>query len=323
MQTMKRLAEPITEPNPKIDHTVIGLMRIVLGLLWLANLEWKRPPDFGETSGFGLFKYISSAGKAPAFEWWGWIVRELILPNYQLFGWVTLLSEITLAALLLLGYKTRLIALVGAAQSAAIFLSVVNYEKTEEWPWSYFLMIAMHLLVFACSAGMYLGLDGVIARGADRLAQLCLGLVAIVVGIVGFIASRSVGFTAKQGVRIGNDNWELKLLWFNRLSALLTVVLGVAVVGIWQLKRRRSDNLIPAAAFGLLAIFQLATTKFNSDGGAFDFEGGLLGGNGTTVAFWAMLAVGLGVLGLRGRRIRSEVAEAVRGSFPDATPLDG
>jgi uncharacterized membrane protein YphA (DoxX/SURF4 family) len=321
MQTMKRLAQPITEPSPKIDHTVIGLMRIVLGLMWLANLEWKRPPDFGENSGSGLFKYISSAGENPAFDWWGWIVRELVLPNYQLFGWFTLLSEITVAALLLLGYKTRLVALVGAVQSAAIFLSVVNYEKVYEWPWSYFLMIAMHLIVFACSAGLYLGLDGVIARNADRAAQLTLGLVAVAVGVVGFIAARSVEFSADQGVRIGNDNWELKLLWLNRLSALLTVFVGAIVVVLWAMKRRRADNALPAALFGLLAVFQLATTKFNSKGGAFPFEGGVLGGNGTTVAFWSMLAVGLGVLAWRGFRARAELDPAPQGSFPEARSL--
>jgi uncharacterized membrane protein YphA (DoxX/SURF4 family) len=315
MQVINRLAKPITEPNPKIDHSVIGLMRIVAGLLWIANLEWKRPGDFGEDTGTGLYKYISSAATDPAFDWWGTIVRELIIPNYRLFGWVSLLTEIALAALLLLGFKTRLVALVGAVQSVAIFLSVVNYTKVYEWPWSYFLMVALHLVLFATSAGRYLGLDGVIERSADRVGQVTLGAVAAVVGIIGFIAARSVGFSADAGVRIGNDNWELKLLWFNRLSATFTIAVGLIVLAGWAAKRSEV-NLLGAALFGVAALVQLVQTKFNRANGAFPFEGGIFGGNGTTVAFWLMLAVGLGVLGQRSLRAKAAANPAPADGFP-------
>jgi hypothetical protein len=32
---------------------------VLLGLLWLYNVSWKRPPDFGQDAGNGLYKFTS------------------------------------------------------------------------------------------------------------------------------------------------------------------------------------------------------------------------------------------------------------------------
>ena len=97
--------------------------------MWLANMEWKRPPDFGRTQKNGLYKYVDAAITNEVFGPWSWIVKNIVLKQYTLFGWSTLLIESALAALLLLGLWTRLAALVGAAISVTIALSVLHYPR--------------------------------------------------------------------------------------------------------------------------------------------------------------------------------------------------
>lgn len=74
--------------------------------------------------------------------------------------------ESALAALLLLGLWTGPVALLAALNSVAIGLSVLHYRN--EWPWSCYLMIALHVLLFATEAGDDIGLDGVGRRGDAR-----------------------------------------------------------------------------------------------------------------------------------------------------------
>ena len=152
--------------------------------MWLANLEWKRPGDFGRTQKNGLYKYVDAAVSHPVFAPYSWIVKHIVLKQYTVFGWSTLLIESTLAALLLLGLWTRPVALLGAANSVAIALSVLHYPN--EWPWSYYLMVGLHLLLFATAAGRHIGLDGVRRAGsaARSKAITVLGAIAVIVGAV-------------------------------------------------------------------------------------------------------------------------------------------
>ena len=150
--------------------------RIVLALLWIQNSGWKTPPDFGQSAEAGLYKFTRFAVEHEVFAPYAFVVRELILPNFTIFGWVVLIVEASLGAFLLLGLATRLWALVGVAQSLAIALSVLNAPG--EWSWAYYLMIAAHLAIFAAAAGRYWGLDGALRpsweRGDSRTARLLL-----------------------------------------------------------------------------------------------------------------------------------------------------
>lgn len=135
-------------------------MRIVVGLMWLQNVGWKAPPDFGREAGRGLFRFTSFAVSHEVFAPFSWFVREIVLPNFLLFGWMTMLVEAGLGAFLLLGLATRLTAAIGIAQSAAIALSVMN--APHEWSWSYYLMIAAHLAILSAAAGRTFGLDALL-----------------------------------------------------------------------------------------------------------------------------------------------------------------
>jgi uncharacterized membrane protein YphA (DoxX/SURF4 family) len=290
------------QTSNRVRNATIGVVRILVGLMWLANIEWKRPSDFGQHQKNGLYKYVDAAISHRVFGPWSWIVEHIVLKQYTLFGWSTLLLESTLAAMLLLGLWTRPVAMIGAANSVAIALSVLHYPN--EWPWSYYLMIGAHLLLAATGAGRYLGLDGVRkAGGAARAkAVTVLGAIAFVVGVVGVIrVSGSTSFTSSQGGLVGWAGGEAKLLWFNPLSALLTAVLGVAAVLSVRL-RKPVLGWVAMGGFALMALQVLAQWRYR-DG---NWTGGILGGTGATMAFWAMFAVGL----LACRPMSSTVAPA-------------
>ena len=279
----------MSEPSSsRIDRSAIAGVRIVAGLLWLANLEWKRPPDFGRHLKNGLYKYVDGAVAHRVFAPWSWIVEHVVLKHYTLFGWSTLLLESMLAALLLLGLWTRPVALVGAANSVAIGLSVLHYPN--EWPWSYYLMVALHVLLFATAAGLVGGLDGVRRRDdrARERAVTVLGLVAVGVGLLSAALVSGHSFAAHQGKLVGWAGGEAKLLWFNPLSALLTALLGALVVLAVRF-RRPVLRWVAAAGFGLMALQVLVQWRYR-DG---NWTGGVLGGTGSNFAFWAMFAIGI------------------------------
>jgi thiosulfate dehydrogenase (quinone) large subunit len=145
----------------RIDRAVIAIVRIGVALLWLQNLSWKTPPDFGQGDPpGGLYLSTTYAVSHEVLHPYAWLVERLVLPNFTVFAWMVLLVEASLGAFLLVGLATRFWALVGIAQTVAIMLSVVN--SPGEWIWSYLLMLLIHAALFATAAGRYGGLDGVL-----------------------------------------------------------------------------------------------------------------------------------------------------------------
>ncbi|MBI2704874.1 MAG: TQO small subunit DoxD [Actinobacteria bacterium] len=155
----------------------MALVRIMVGVLWLTNVNWKMPPTFGEGGG-GLYGFTKEAVDNPVFAPFSWLVERVILPNFIPFGWSVLLLESLLGACLLLGLATRFWAVVGTIQSLAITMSVALTPG--EWPWSYYMMVALNLVLAATAAGRTWGLDA-LARPAwrarrGRLSRLLLKL---------------------------------------------------------------------------------------------------------------------------------------------------
>ncbi len=112
------------------------------------NLSWKNPPDFGQSTGGGLYGYTNAAVIRPVLGVWTSIIENVVLPNFALFGWFTFLTEAGLA--LFLALPTRFWAMVGVLQSFATYFTVGNLPK--EWKWSYFLMAATHLAILGNAA---------------------------------------------------------------------------------------------------------------------------------------------------------------------------
>ncbi len=162
-------ATPLTTGTAHDRATSISafVIRIVVGLLWLQNLSWKIPPNFGADDDSGLYHFTKLAVEHPVLPPYSSLIENLVLPHFAPFGWIVFLLETCLAVFLLSGLATRFWALVGIAQTVAIFLSVG--AAPNEWPWSYYLMAAAHLAVFGLAAGRIWGLDAVLRpRAAQR-----------------------------------------------------------------------------------------------------------------------------------------------------------
>jgi thiosulfate dehydrogenase [quinone] large subunit len=151
----------------RVDRSLLAVLRIGVGLLWLQNVGWKIPPDFGRGDPpSGLYRFTGYAVEYEVFPPYAWFVDRVVLPNFTVFGWLVLLVEAALGAFLLIGLATRFWAVVGVAQTVAITLSVLN--APDEWVWSYLLMLLAHAAVFATAAGRYAGLDGLLRPGWQR-----------------------------------------------------------------------------------------------------------------------------------------------------------
>ncbi len=144
--------------DTRLGRSGVAFLRIVFGLLWLTNASWKVPPDFD-----GLRHFTSFAVSHPVFGPYKVIVEHVVLPHMTFFGYLTLVTEAALGAFLLLGLVTRFWAVVGIVQAGAIGLSVLNAPG--EWSWSYYMMIAGMVAIWATAAGRAYGLDAVLRPG--------------------------------------------------------------------------------------------------------------------------------------------------------------
>ncbi len=156
------MSAPATTDEITVEGRAVRLLpaviRIAVGMLWITNVAWKVPTDFGKARMNGLYGYTMDAVTHPVFAPYTWVVKHVVLPNFTAFGWFVLVLEACIGAFLLVGLATRFWAVVGALQTVAIMLSVLNAPG--EWEWSYYLMILAHVAIFATAAGRVGGLDG-------------------------------------------------------------------------------------------------------------------------------------------------------------------
>jgi hypothetical protein len=276
-----------TEPSERGRRIALGGLRILAGALWLYNVVWKLPPEFGRDTGRQLFGYVQGAVDEPFLPPYSWLLEHLVLPNFTFFGWGVLLVESLLAAFLLTGLYTRLWALVGAGQALAIGLSVVTAPG--EWPWGYYMLLGIHLVLFATAAGAYGGVDGVRARGGREAAWRGLTVAGVVTTVVGALSLPFVltgDLLAGSGSGFRSGELEVSLGRYNLLGALLLIGLGVLVAAAG---RQRSRPLALAAGGTAL----VATLSVWIQLGSGDVA---LGGDGTAAA--AYLTVAVAALGL-------------------------
>jgi len=177
---------PLTTREPGVSaiatgrptRVVLAAVRIAVGLMWLQNVNWKRPPDFGQAAGNGLYQWISYAVDNPVLAPFSSLVQNVVFPNFVLFGWGVLIAEFCLGAFLLVGFLTRFWAIVGILQTIAITLSVLNTPA--EWHWSYYLMFAAQFVILATAAGRVAGVDGLLrprwSLHSGRPARIAMAL---------------------------------------------------------------------------------------------------------------------------------------------------
>jgi hypothetical protein len=221
------LLSPVS-PEAKSSQIALTGLRLLAGLLWLENVVWKVPPDFGERTGGGLYFWTGLAVKYPVFDPFTWLVEKVVLPNFTPFGWGVLVAETALAVLLLTGTAVRPAALLGVAQSLAIGLSVAESEAPNEWPWAYAMMIGIHAVLFFTPCARYAAVDA-LRGGPAGSARRLLGGWAIVLAVIGALAA-GVYLWYDRNAHVGVRDWELSFGDYNLRGALVLIAVAAAML---------------------------------------------------------------------------------------------
>lgn len=247
------LLQPAHAELPGGQAVSLAGLRILVGVLWLYNVVWKSPPDFGRSSGRGLYGFTRDAVDHPVLPPYSWVVEHLVLPHFTPFGYGVLIAETTLAVLLLSGTLVRIAALLGVAQSLAIGLSVANAPG--EWPWSYLMLVGIHVVLLTTASGSAAAVDAVRAHAAEGDTGTAVrllrgwGVVLAVVALLGAVVSLGSGIFASRGASLGSH--EISLGSYNLLGALaLAVVAGFMVIGAAS---RRRELVMAAGGVGVVA----------------------------------------------------------------------
>jgi len=156
------------EPAQRTPRNLgIWLIRTFMGIMWFQGSLWKLPlPISG-----GLQYWTGEMAKYSTFAWHERLVRDVILPNLALLNPLVYLTELGLAASLILGLATRLGAWVAILFTLNLWVGL--YRDPAEWPWTYIFIIFVHGFIALDRGGRSLGLDATLAR--RRLGATILG----------------------------------------------------------------------------------------------------------------------------------------------------
>lgn len=234
-----------------------SVLRWTAALLWLANVSWKVPPDFGRSddSCRQLCGFVQAGVDNPVLPGSAWFFDSVVGPNLALFGWGTLLVESLLVVLLLSGRHVRIAAVVGLVQSFGIGIAVAN--ASGEWYWSYILMMALHAAILVTAASER-------PQGARTMAG-----VAIAYGVVVAIVNAGAGFTGSGDDTLfdqGNafpGEWGQGTFPGSPAAGLALVVLGIAA---WFVTRGVAEHVRRAIGWALVAASGLLLLTYDPDG---------------------------------------------------------
>ena len=285
----------------RIDRQVAGwgptTLRISAALLWLSNVSWKVPPDFGDVGDrcSGLCGYVNAGVEHSVLPGSSWMFEQVVQPQLQWFGYLVLFTEAALAATLLSGRFLRVAAVVGMVQSAVIGLAVANAEG--EWYWSYGLMIALHLAILISAPVLR-------ATTVQVMAGLTVGY-----GVVVALAHLSGGITGDGSFTLFEQRNDFPGDFgrnvFPGSIGLATVFVAVGV-GLWFLRdapmaTRRAVGWVIVAVAGVLL------GSYGTDG--------LLIGLGSRASSAAVLAAAGLCLTVTGREAGNGGRSAARGGL--------
>ncbi len=153
-------------PLNRFTGTLLGLVRIAIGVMWFQQTLWKPPPNFGcqadrtAVPNSGLCDWIGREIAQPKFDWYRTFLVTYVQPNLDTLGWVIYLGELTTAVLLVLGLLTRLGGLLGAVQGVNLTIGLWGVEH--EWYWTYIMLTLLNLTLALTAAGRWLGADALI-----------------------------------------------------------------------------------------------------------------------------------------------------------------
>lgn len=185
-------------PRDKYAHLwPIRLASVLIGILWFTQILWKLPWDtFGSPglkpnptlnaqqpgpfidNGQGLYHWMTQ--EALHGNWlvpfYGDLIKNLALLNWQLVGWMTFFMETFIAISLIFGLFSRLGGLVSLVQGINLFLGLS--QAPGEWVWTYIMLFTLGFIFMLTGPGRVWGIDQLLrprlrerASGGNRLAK--------------------------------------------------------------------------------------------------------------------------------------------------------
>jgi hypothetical protein len=137
-------------------------VRAFMGALWLLNLLWKLPPDFGKGEYWGLPRAFAVARHHAFSSPLRRLAGDVLVPHTTAFGWIIFLLGLVTGLSLLLGFLTRLGAALGLVQAIAITLLVANAPG--EWLFGYLMFILLSALMLLLPVSRRMSLDDALGR---------------------------------------------------------------------------------------------------------------------------------------------------------------
>lgn len=141
-------------------HAGMWLVRMLIGTMWFEGMLWKLPLPVSE----GLKFWTEQMATRAAFDVHRDLVSQVLLPNMAYFGPLVFLAEFAFAVAFMLGVGVRLAGIVGILFVANLWLGIYRPGNPAEWPWSYFFLMMVMLLLSLHAAGRSLGLDAWLRR---------------------------------------------------------------------------------------------------------------------------------------------------------------
>ena len=141
------------------------LARVLVGCMWYQQTLWKLPPyytDLPSVPDSGLKHWMLEMVNSAAFSIQSTLVKDIVLPHFNIFAPMVYGIEVFIGASLLMGIFTRLGATLGALMAVNLWLGL--YRAPEEWPWTYFFLVVLQVTFAVFQAGRSLGIDAILAR---------------------------------------------------------------------------------------------------------------------------------------------------------------
>ena len=162
---------------------VLTLFRVWAGYLWTTQLSWKAPG--AGTGGFGCdaYRFNPPAGQTlhglcdwmqrevnyPTVGLYGDFVKNIVIPNFDLFAWLAVLTEGFIAFSLIFGVLTRLGGLVGALWGFSLLIGLSSVPN--EGPLAYLPYIIPPAIFAVLGAAYQFSVDALLAKRYDDLAN--------------------------------------------------------------------------------------------------------------------------------------------------------
>ena len=138
-------------------NAALWALRVLMGSMWWQQSLWKIPPNFD-----GLKYWMQQEADHAAIALQGNLVRDIVLPNLNVFGPLVYLVEVCIGVSLLLGLHARAGALLGLLMALNLWLGL--YSAQGEWPWTYMFLVIIQALFILEPPGRMLGMDALIPK---------------------------------------------------------------------------------------------------------------------------------------------------------------